>query len=153
LTAGCENGCSRHGQCTLENGEYRCDCIEGWAGSDCSTPLEMNCNDGIDNDKGKHYILHYILNFFNRQQQRCLYIPLFIIDIIVFHHLLLTQKMLWTLIDDSFSSLFLVIEWLEGKRTHLFMNGEAIKNSFLPKQIDIVCVGVRLRMIMSFFDA
>ena len=60
LTAGCENGCSRHGQCTLENGEYRCDCIEGWAGSDCSTPLEMNCNDGIDNDKGKHHILHYI---------------------------------------------------------------------------------------------
>jgi hypothetical protein len=53
LTAGCENGCSRHGQCTLDNGEYRCDCIEGWAGSDCSIPLEMNCNDNIDNDKGK----------------------------------------------------------------------------------------------------
>lgn len=52
-TAGCENGCSRHGQCTLDDGEYRCDCIEGWAGSDCSIPLEMNCNDNIDNDKGK----------------------------------------------------------------------------------------------------
>lgn len=53
-TAGCENGCSRHGQCTLENGEYRCDCIEGWAGSDCSIALEMNCKDNIDNDGGKY---------------------------------------------------------------------------------------------------
>lgn len=51
--AGCENGCSRHGQCTLENGEYRCDCIEGWAGTDCSIALEMNCKDNIDNDGGK----------------------------------------------------------------------------------------------------
>lgn len=57
VTAGCENGCSRHGQCSLDDGEYRCDCIEGWAGSDCSIPLEMNCNDNIDNDKGKIIIL------------------------------------------------------------------------------------------------
>lgn len=64
LTAGCENGCSRHGQCTLEDGEYRCDCIEGWAGSDCSTPLEMNCNDGIDNDKGKHHFTIFFVTFF-----------------------------------------------------------------------------------------
>lgn len=55
-TAGCENGCSRHGQCTLENGEYRCDCIEGWAGSDCSIALEMNCKDNIDNDGGKYKV-------------------------------------------------------------------------------------------------
>ncbi|CAG9802441.1 unnamed protein product [Chironomus riparius] len=48
---GCENGCSRHGQCTLEDGEYRCNCIEGWAGSDCSIPLEMVCDDGVDNDE------------------------------------------------------------------------------------------------------
>lgn len=51
--AGCENGCSRHGQCTLEDGEYHCKCIEGWAGSDCSIPLEMVCDDGIDNDEGE----------------------------------------------------------------------------------------------------
>lgn len=53
FTAGCENGCSRHGQCTLEDGDYRCDCIEGWAGIDCSIALEMNCTDNIDNDQGK----------------------------------------------------------------------------------------------------
>lgn len=55
VAAGCENGCSRHGQCTLENGEYRCDCIEGWAGSDCSLALETNCKDNIDNDGGISY--------------------------------------------------------------------------------------------------
>ncbi|XP_063927987.1 teneurin-a isoform X7 [Zophobas morio] len=47
---GCENGCSGHGQCTLEEGLYKCVCIQGWAGSDCSIPLEMNCNDDVDND-------------------------------------------------------------------------------------------------------
>lgn len=52
LSAGCENGCSRHGQCTLEDGEYHCNCIEGWAGFDCSVPLEMVCDDGLDNDEG-----------------------------------------------------------------------------------------------------
>lgn len=55
--AGCENGCSRHGQCTLEDGEYKCVCIDGWAGHDCSIQLEMNCNDNIDNDHGK-FIAH-----------------------------------------------------------------------------------------------
>lgn len=53
LSAGCENGCSRHGQCTLEDGEYKCVCIEGWAGSDCSLALEMDCNDNVDNDHGE----------------------------------------------------------------------------------------------------
>ncbi|XP_071056324.1 teneurin-a isoform X2 [Onthophagus taurus] len=47
---GCENGCSGHGQCTMEDGIYLCVCIEGWAGSDCSIPLEMKCNDDVDND-------------------------------------------------------------------------------------------------------
>lgn len=63
--AGCENGCSRHGQCTLEDGEYRCVCIDGWAGTDCSLALEMNCSDNIDNDHGmllfvfcRHSLLH-----------------------------------------------------------------------------------------------
>lgn len=55
--AGCENGCSRHGQCALEDGEYKCVCIDGWSGSDCSIQLEMNCNDNIDNDHGKFIAL------------------------------------------------------------------------------------------------
>lgn len=59
ITAGCENGCSRHGQCTLENGEYRCDCIEGWAGTDCSIALEMDCKDNIDNDGGKLKYIYF----------------------------------------------------------------------------------------------
>lgn len=59
---GCENGCSRHGQCTLESGTYRCVCIDGWAGTDCSIPLEMNCNDDVDNDHGKfaNFLTHYL---------------------------------------------------------------------------------------------
>lgn len=59
--AGCENGCSRHGQCTLEDGEYKCVCIEGWAGSDCSLALEMKCDDNIDNDHGKYTCKVHIL--------------------------------------------------------------------------------------------
>lgn len=59
--AGCENGCSRHGQCTMEEGDYKCVCIEGWAGSDCSIPLEMNCKDNKDNDGGKWILI--IRNF------------------------------------------------------------------------------------------
>ena len=37
----------------MEEGEYKCVCIEGWAGSDCSIPLEMNCKDNKDNDDGE----------------------------------------------------------------------------------------------------
>ncbi|KAK1121690.1 hypothetical protein K0M31_010001 [Melipona bicolor] len=51
LIAGCENGCSRHGLCTLQDGEYSCECSTGWAGRDCSIRLEMECNDFIDNDE------------------------------------------------------------------------------------------------------
>lgn len=58
--AGCENGCSGHGQCTLEEGLYKCVCIQGWAGSDCSIPLEQECHDDIDNDHGKLYLYLYI---------------------------------------------------------------------------------------------
>lgn len=64
ITAGCENGCSRHGQCTLENGEYRCDCIEGWAGTDCSIALEMDCKDNIDNDGGKLKYMYFNVGLF-----------------------------------------------------------------------------------------
>lgn len=51
--AGCENACSGHGQCTLEEGLYKCVCIDGWAGFDCSLALEAECQDDIDNDHGK----------------------------------------------------------------------------------------------------
>lgn len=51
--AGCPNGCSRHGQCLLEDGVYRCSCADGWAGTDCSIALELSCNDNEDNDEGK----------------------------------------------------------------------------------------------------
>lgn len=66
--AGCENGCSRHGQCTLEDGEYKCVCIEGWAGLDCSIQLEMNCNDNIDNDHGKFisFLFFFALNKYTK---------------------------------------------------------------------------------------
>lgn len=53
ITAGCENGCSGHGQCTLEEGLYKCVCIQGWAGTDCSIPLEQECHDDLDNDHGE----------------------------------------------------------------------------------------------------
>lgn len=46
------NSCSRHGNCILQEGEYTCQCSEGWAGIDCSVRLEMDCNDEIDNDQG-----------------------------------------------------------------------------------------------------
>jgi len=50
--AGCENACSGHGQCTLEEGLYKCVCIDGWAGFDCSILLEAECQDDTDNDHG-----------------------------------------------------------------------------------------------------
>jgi hypothetical protein len=52
FAAGCKSACNRHGTCTLEDGEYRCVCSDGWAGLDCSIRLEMECNDDIDNDEG-----------------------------------------------------------------------------------------------------
>ncbi|XP_016839726.1 teneurin-a isoform X5 [Nasonia vitripennis] len=47
---GCENKCSGHGSCTPVGGESSCECVAGWAGRDCSIPLEMVCDDDIDND-------------------------------------------------------------------------------------------------------
>lgn len=52
VSAGCMNACSRHGMCSLDNGEYHCVCAGQWAGNDCSIPLEQECNDDIDNDQG-----------------------------------------------------------------------------------------------------
>lgn len=55
-TAGCPTACSRHGQCLLEDGVYRCSCADGWAGTDCSIALELTCVDNEDNDEGRKFI-------------------------------------------------------------------------------------------------
>lgn len=65
--AGCENGCSRHGICTLQDGEYSCECSPGWAGRDCSIGLEMECEDEIDNDHGTFYTISF--DFFQSSAQ------------------------------------------------------------------------------------
>lgn len=67
--AGCENGCSGHGQCTLEEGLYKCVCIKGWAGSDCSIPLEMECDDDVDNDHGRFFPLILSLRFIDQTRE------------------------------------------------------------------------------------
>lgn len=73
-TAGCPNGCSRHGQCLLEDGVYRCSCADGWAGTDCSIALELSCSDNEDNDEGKDI---YIYHKFHDLQSQLHYIILF----------------------------------------------------------------------------
>ena len=46
--------CSNNGDCVTKwSGDWRCQCNTGWDGDDCSTRLETNCNDGLDNDGGK----------------------------------------------------------------------------------------------------
>lgn len=45
--------CSNHGQCRVTPEQlFECRCYDGWDGSDCSVPLEKDCKDGKDNDKG-----------------------------------------------------------------------------------------------------
>lgn len=51
---GCPRNCMGHGKCMAdEEGQWSCKCHEEWEGVDCSVRLEMNCNDGIDNDDGQ----------------------------------------------------------------------------------------------------
>lgn len=46
--------CSSHGQCRVTPEQmFECRCYEGWDGPDCSVPLEKDCKDGKDNDKGE----------------------------------------------------------------------------------------------------
>ena len=52
ILAGCDGGCSKHGQCVLEDNVYKCVCAKGWDGYDCSVSLELICDDEIDNDNG-----------------------------------------------------------------------------------------------------
>jgi len=48
---GCPKQCSDNGQCRSNfHGDWSCECKDGWDGVDCSTRLETNCNDGLDND-------------------------------------------------------------------------------------------------------
>ena len=48
-------------------GDWRCVCSAGWDGDDCSTRLETNCADGIDNDGGekKKYFFVCLVLFVN----------------------------------------------------------------------------------------
>lgn len=58
---GCPNKCSGRGQCvrssqqTVDSNhqEWRCLCPQGSTGDDCGTLMERQCDDGIDNDRGK----------------------------------------------------------------------------------------------------
>ena len=46
--------CSSHGQCRVgAEGLFECRCNDGYDGVDCSLPLEKDCKDGKDNDKGE----------------------------------------------------------------------------------------------------
>ena len=38
-------------------GDWRCLCSAGWDGDDCSTRLETNCADGVDNDGGAFLVV------------------------------------------------------------------------------------------------
>lgn len=49
----CSPRCSNHGQCRVTGeAQWECRCYEGWDGPDCGVPLEQNCADNKDNDKG-----------------------------------------------------------------------------------------------------
>ena len=57
---GCPKECSKHGQCkSSPEGGWSCRCEKGWEGADCSIPLELECEDGKDNDKGTRGLLHF----------------------------------------------------------------------------------------------
>ena len=38
-------------------GDWSCACSSGWDGEDCSTRLETNCGDGVDNDGGELFFV------------------------------------------------------------------------------------------------
>ncbi|EGT52268.1 hypothetical protein CAEBREN_21863 [Caenorhabditis brenneri] len=49
---GCPNQCSGKGECVMDrrSSEWSCRCQAGSTGIDCSIPVEMHCDDGLDND-------------------------------------------------------------------------------------------------------
>ena len=69
---GCPNLCSGHGQCRVNvDNAWECQCSDGWFGRDCSVQLELNCNDGRDNDKGKlRSKIYVIASLFSRKLQK-----------------------------------------------------------------------------------
>lgn len=71
---GCPNQCSARGTCvrvqplaqevagasssSALQPEWRCQCQAGSMGDDCGLPVERQCDDGIDNDRGKFSLLY-----------------------------------------------------------------------------------------------
>lgn len=54
ITEGCPDNCGSHGQCRkASDNTWTCSCDNGWKGVDCSTQVEMTCDDGRDNDRGQ----------------------------------------------------------------------------------------------------
>lgn len=52
----CPKGCSSNGVCEKSVNQYtryQCVCSKGWSGQACDIPIELYCNDDIDNDNGK----------------------------------------------------------------------------------------------------
>ena len=43
----------------FQNGEWSCECQEGWEGDDCSVRLERYCDDGKDDDQGKQFFTRF----------------------------------------------------------------------------------------------
>ena len=61
---GCPSNCMwpHNGQCEADNeGIWSCKCNAQWEGIDCSVKIEMNCNDGVDNDDGKEILCNIML--------------------------------------------------------------------------------------------
>lgn len=52
-SAGCPSECSGNGECLFLGSIWHCACKAGRTGQDCSVPLELDCNDGLDNDSGE----------------------------------------------------------------------------------------------------
>ncbi|EFP09504.1 CRE-TEN-1 protein [Caenorhabditis remanei] len=52
ISDGCPNQCSGKGECVMDrrSSEWSCRCQAGSTGIDCSVPVEMHCDDGLDND-------------------------------------------------------------------------------------------------------
>ncbi|VDK46754.1 unnamed protein product [Anisakis simplex] len=47
---GCPNNCNNNGECKMFNDEWKCGCDSSHFGDDCLLPIEIDCDDGIDND-------------------------------------------------------------------------------------------------------
>lgn len=55
---------------------WECQCSDGWFGRDCSVQLELNCNDGRDNDKGK-LRTKISLSFFSKTSENLSYLDIY----------------------------------------------------------------------------